>query len=209
MGWIFAIYFVILIILIVLVSLWSAKKRKQKESRDVQAKQTAMMGEQCKEKRKQVFAQYPELGRFVIVKERLFCCFSVLIVAIEFLRLLSTLKTGPNPMYFMAFLVGCIFQVAVLAVVTSSNWKFALLLYLWFFYNIAVFVSSMYQYSMSFSDILSNFEMLFQRIPVVAFAECLSIVYVLLLLPLAIWLTLVPKNRRLADRQRQLEIGTF
>lgn len=168
------------------------------------AQRTNMTPEEYKVKRKQVFSQYPELNRFVTIKRNLFIALAIYLVVIRVMSLVISSGQNQKPWYFVMFVVGCLFQIGVLGAVMGSSWRLALVIYLWVFYNIAIVVNGLYQSGVSIFDYLSSYVELFQYMPMEVVAACLSLVYMLLILLLAMWLTLVPKNRRLAEQQTLL-----
>lgn len=207
MVWVFIIWFVFLMTLIWLVTRWSAKRRKKREGQEMPALCTNMTAEEYRLKRRQVFSQYPELDRFVTIKRNLFIVLTIYSVVIRFINLVVVSGQNQNPLYFLIFVVGCIIQIGILGVVTGSNWRLAIVVYLWAFYNIAVVANGLYQNGISFTAYLSSIVESFQSMPMEVVAACLSLVYMLLVLLLAIWLTLVPKNRRLAEQQTRLALA--
>lgn len=201
---IYVIYLVFLMSFLVLITRWSAKRRKEKRFLKMPDQRMNMAPEEYKAKRKQVFSQYPELNRFVTIKHNLFIVLAIYLVVIRLIELVIVSGQNQKPWYFVLFLSGCLFQVGVLGAVMGSNWRLAAAIYLWVFYNIAIVANGLYQNGTTFFDYLSSYVEMFGYRPMQAAGASLELVYVLLMLLLAMWLTLVPKNRRLADQQTLL-----
>lgn len=204
---IYVIYLVFLVFLmssLVLITRWSAKRRKEKRFLKMPDQRMNMAPEEYKAKRKQVFSQYPELNRFVTIKHNLFIVLAIYLVVIRLMALIIISGQDQKPLYFVLFLAGCLFQIGVLGLVMGSSWKAATVVYLWVFYNIGILANGLYQNGITFFDYLSSYAVRFEYMPMEIVVGSLELVYVLLMLLLAMWLTLVPKNRRLADQQTLL-----
>ena len=162
------------------------------------------VGELYKSYRTELYRDYPDVLRFERTKSRILL-FMICFYCALFVAKAVMLGTGA-----VAIVIGVIMNVGVnmifIAAALGPKWKIAFMLYLLFLYQTVTYVSSIINAGVSsFGEFIDTYVYGFSRYPLQCTLDVLTCVYILLLLLLAMWLTLVPENRRRAEVSDMLQ----
>ena len=163
-----------------------------------------MMGELYKSHKAELYRDYPDIERFERTKSR------ILLFMLLYYFVLFTAKAimlGSSP---AAIVIGVIMNVGInmifIAAALGPKWKIACMLYLLFLYQAVTYVSSIISAGItSWGEFVYAYVYGFSEYPLQCALDVLTCVYIILLLLLAVWLTLVPENRRKADVSDMLQ----
>ena len=87
----------------------------------------------------------------------------------------------------------------------GTKWRMAFILYLWFFYNAYQIATAFLKQGVnSWEAFVEAYVDGFFQYPLAVSSDVLSWIFILLLLPTAMWLTLVPANRKMAEQSDQI-----
>lgn len=175
------------------------RKMSPEEARELQRTYQA--------RRAELYREHPEAEAFQQSKSRvlkfllLYCLLLSLGKAV-----LMGMNGGLIAALVVGFLVGFGMNTIFLAAGMGPKWKLAFVLYGWALYNVYRSVDSLAgQGITSTSELAAAYRALFAAVPAAAVLDLLSWVFLVLVLLTAAWLTLPPKNRRLAEECEALE----
>lgn len=158
--------------------------------------------------REQIYGEYPEADRFDKLKRNLLKIFllSNLFLAvghtISAARLTGKISVAA---LILIFVMRFVMQMIFLAAGMHDNWKMAFILYVWCFYQAGMTVNTLYQagivswkaFSWAYIDGFSEY-------PFEISLDIFMWIFVIFVFGVAVFLTLVPKNRRLAEQCAEL-----
>ncbi len=157
--------------------------------------------------RKSIYQDFPQVEKFENRKRKwlgflIVYSLSVFIAKAVMLRILTHASVFALILgVFMGFGMNLIFLAAAM----GPKWKIALALYFWFLYQSVNFVSGLARNGInSWGGFLQVCAAGFQVQPLVMVFDILGWVLALLELLTAMWLTLIPRNRELADQSDKL-----
>lgn len=159
-----------------------------------------------KEYRQSLYRDYPEVDRFEKRKRRWFWFLFLYCLLLGILRAVFLRQMGAS---LVALVVGTVMGTGMhlifLAGAMGWRWKVACILYLWFLVNMVNLISTMARQGItSWEAFRWAYVDGFSQYPLAISCDVLSWGFILLLLPTAMWLTLVPANRRMAEESERL-----
>ncbi len=158
-------------------------------------------------RRAELYREHPEAEAFLQSKSRVL---KFLLLYCLLLSLGKAVLVGMNGGFVVAlavgFLVGFGTNAIFLAAGMGPKWKLAFVLYGWALYNLYRSVDSLAGQGIgSVPELAAAYGTLFATVPAVVVLDLLSWVFLVLVLLTAAWLTLPPRNRRLAEECEALE----
>ena len=160
----------------------------------------------CKEYRKSLYRDYPEVDRFEKRKRKWFWFLFFYCLLLWGLRAGILWQRRISPVALaLGLVMGIGMHLIILAGAMGPKWKVAFVLYLWFFLNAVNIISSLVRQGLtSWEAFHWAYIEGFVQYPLEISYDLLSWVYLLLLLPTAMWLSLVPAGRWMAEESEKL-----
>lgn len=221
----FAVYFVLLFTAIYFISKRARKKQALKEGipegavgnpaagRERKAytkEQRALIKEQFNAYRKSIYADYPQADRFERVKRRwigFMLLSGLLLMAAKAWFLRESTGASMIALMFSVLTAFGLYGIFLLCAM-GPKWKLSCFLYLLAAKDMVSYANTLFV--QGGIDSWEKFSWVyidgFLEYPGAVSLDFLSWIYTLLILATAIWLTLVPKNRELAEQSEALQI---
>lgn len=164
---------------------------------------------QYKAQRDALYDAYPQVKAFDRTKRRFLGFLLLAVLALNLTKLLilshMTQPLSPLPILF-GVIAGSGYQIIFLLAAMSPKWKISICLYLLGF-------GQLFRYGKSMADIgitspqafFQAFAFGFREHPFIVSTDILSLLAMFLIIIAAVWLTLIPKNRMLAEQSEQLD----
>lgn len=163
--------------------------------------------QQYKEYRKSLYKDYPDVERFEQKKRKwlLFLLLYSLMLSVTKALVLWQMSKPPIVVLVLGSVIGVGMNLIFLAASMGTKWKIAFILYFWFFYNaFNIVITFVRQGVNSLETFVWMYIDGFFQYPLAVSNDVLSWIFILLLLPTAMWLTLIPANRRMAEQSDTL-----
>ena len=175
-----------------------------RQTQKLTKEQQKSVKEQRKAFRDKIYRDYPQADRFERVKRSWKIVLVLLYLLISVSRL-YILINGNTSMSITAILLGVIIgvfiEVFLLFMAMGYKWKWACILYVIAFYQINSYVQDFTSVGVnSWGQFVQGIAQNFRYYPLEMGTDILSMIYTLLLLLTAMCLTLIPRNRRLAEQ---------
>ncbi|MDE7334246.1 MAG: hypothetical protein K2O16_18865 [Lachnospiraceae bacterium] len=221
----FAAYFIIIFTLIHFIAKRARKKQAQKEGipagamgnpasgmdRKVYTKeQRVLIKEQFNAYRKNIYADYPQVDKFETAKRRwigFMLLAGLLLMAAKAWVLRESTGASMIAVMFSVLMAFGMYAIFLLCAM-GPKWKLSGCLYLLAAKDIVSYVNTLFV--QGGIDSWEKFSWVyiegFLEYPLAVSLDFLSWIYTLLILATAVWLTLVPKNRELAEQSEVLQI---
>lgn len=169
--------------------------------------QRAVVMKQYKEYRSKIFEGYPQVNRFeknkkrwvgFLILMRLFLL--VVVICVQWSMIMSA-----GVLSIVGIVWGVLPSLLILFLAMAPKWQMSCFLYLLFVQQIMSFVGMLSEIGIqSAGDFLWGVTEGFKQNPLLISLDVVSWVYMLLVLLTAVWLTLIPRSRRLASQVEEL-----
>lgn len=158
---------------------------------------------QIQEYRRTLYAGYPEVERFEKIKRWIALFFLAYCLILFFAKI--NVAHLPGALAFRQFVTGTGVNLIFIFAALGPNWRVACGLYFLVFWNLVIYIQN-FRYAGITSWEAFRWAYLegFSEYPLHICLDYLTWLLTLLLLILAIWLTLVPANRRMAVKSGEL-----
>lgn len=205
--------------IIILGIMGMAQKKQEGEppewrKRALTKEQQIRVNEQYKAYRKELYKDYPTVDKFEMHKR--IWAFSLVLIhfitaVLRYFALSESTGTSAAP---AAMVVSLFFQLCgsmiilgVFFTAMGPKWKYAFLLYVIGIVQLVSYISSFVNGGLdSWEMFLRVYIQGFRYYPVTVIADLLSILYTILILLTAVWLTAVKRNRELAEQSDALNM---
>lgn len=192
------------------------KMEEQKKDRDGQPgwnkkpitkEQQEQVKEQYKAYRSKIYGEYPQVERFEKNKKR---WIGFLILMRLFLLMVTgyvqeQAMQGPIGLLIIGLILGVLPSLLILSLALAPKWQFACILYLLAAQQIMNFINMLSEIGIrSLGDFVWSVSEGFRQNPFLISLDVISWIYVLLILLTAIWLTVLPRSRKLAGQSEEL-----
>lgn len=209
------IYIAVIVAAMALFTRWTREKQKKNGERQTPAwnrksltkEQQALVKEQYQAYRRKLYEGYPQVDRFERNKKR---WIGFLILMRLFLLLVVTCMQGRTMGVSWVLLVigmiwGALPSLLILLIAMAPKWQFACILYLLGAQQVLNFVNMLSEIGVqSWGDFSWVVTEGFKQNPLLVSLDVISWIYVLLILLTAVWLTLLPRSRKLAAKSDEL-----
>ena len=205
--------------IIILGIMGMAQKKQEGEppewrKRALTREQQIRVNEQYKAYRKELYKDYPTVDKFEIHKRiwafSLTLIYFITAVLRNFaLRESTGTAAAPAAMVISIFfqLCGSMIILGVLFTAMGPRWKYAFLLYVIGIVQLVSYISTFVNGGLNSWDLfLQVYIQGFQYYPVTVIADLFSILYTVLILLTAVWLTAFKHNRELAEQSNALNM---
>ena len=154
-------------------------------------------------KRAELFGAYPEVDRFMRQKSR---ALRFLLLYVLILNIAKALVIGASPVVLViGVLMGTGIQAIFLAAGMGTKWRIALILYFLALYQLGSLAATLVNAGVtSWEAFCWAYIDGFSQYPAAILIDLFSVLYALLVLGAAIWLTVPAKSRRLAEQSDTL-----
>lgn len=174
--------------------------------------QQMLVSTQYQAYRKEVYKDYPQVEKFERNKKRWALLLTLIYFIIAVLNIfLANKATGTSAapfgmgISFLVLLGGSLIVFGVFLMATGPKWQLALLLYV---IGIGQIISRIYSFVAagmdSWDKIRLSYIEVFRMLPVVFVADILEMIFTVLILLTAVWLTAFKRNRELAKQSDML-----
>lgn len=158
----------------------------------------------CKES---VYKDYPQVEKFEKTKKRLLKTTLILCLILTLSHIYTIQNTASYNIFLVIIMSFLKTDWIFLLAAGVPKWKVALGLYILTFSNISDCISSLTSNGVtSFEELVRIYSYIFHQFPLVAVSDALAIIYMILVLIFAIWLTVPSKNREMAELSEQLNM---
>ncbi|MCM1184525.1 MAG: hypothetical protein NC337_14230 [Roseburia sp.] len=156
--------------------------------------------------RKEVYSEYPEVERFERRKKRVGTVLLGCTVVVYLFRMAVKGVVFEDTWSFASLYMGFFLQLMFISSAMRTRWKSAWLLYLLVFNQIIEYIQAFRQAQVgSWAELFALHRYGFSQYPLETGVDILNYIYTFLVLLFALWLTLIPSNRRYAEQADELE----
>ncbi|MCI9185608.1 MAG: hypothetical protein HFG61_12260 [Lachnospiraceae bacterium] len=163
--------------------------------------------QQYKEYRQSLYKDCPQVEVFEKKKRGWFMFLMAFSLALQCTKVLVLWQMARPPIVILLLggILGLGMNLIFLAASMGTKWRMAFILYLWFFYNAYQIATAFLKQGVnSWEAFVEAYVDGFFQYPLAVSSDVLSWIFILLLLPTAMWLTLVPANRKMAEQSDQI-----
>lgn len=160
--------------------------------------------------RRELYQDHPEAEAFQRAKGRWLKFMLLYCLALQVLKAVAVgQQSGPLWALILGAVIGLGMHAIFLAAGMGPKWKLAWVLYLWGGYHLFLFcrqaVWSQAAGGLSAETVVRAWGVMFRMAPLAALADLFHLVFLVLILLTALWLTALPKSRTLAAEAEPLE----
>ena len=206
----------LLCIVIIILGLFGIKENRGKNGKkpepawdmnSLSKEQRTLAMQQYKTHRRTLFEGYPQVDRFMKNKKR----WIEFLIVVRLLLLIAVIYTqgiameGTGVLLLAGIIWGVLPSLLILFLAMAPKWQFACFLYLLGAQQIMNFINMLSEIGIrSWGDFSWAVTEGFKQNPLLISMDVASWIYVLLLLLTAVWLTLIPRSRKLASQAEEI-----